>query len=207
MASPKSQGSWVAFKARDGYSESIPMSLVQGAPEILVAYGLDGVPLPMKHGFPARMLIPGHYGMKGPKWLDSIEVVNHESGGFWEQQGWDHNAVIKTTARIDVPKYGDLVKVGTVPLAGVAFAGTRGIGKVEFSTDGGTSWKAAPFGAPLSPFTWVIWKADWTPAHEGAYKVLVRATDGTGALQDPKNAASYPSGASGYHSIQVSVSR
>jgi DMSO/TMAO reductase YedYZ molybdopterin-dependent catalytic subunit len=207
MASPQSQGSWVAFKARDGYSESLPMSLVQGAPEIMVAYGLDGVQLPMKHGFPARMLIPGHYGMKGPKWLDSIEVVNHESGGFWEQQGWDHNAVVKTTARIDVPKDGDLVKVGAVSLAGVAFAGTRGISKVEYSTDGGASWTAAPFGAPLSPLTWVLWKADWTPPREGAYRVMVRATDGTGTRQDPKNAPSYPSGASGYHSIQVNVSR
>ena len=207
MASPKAQGSWVAFKARDGYSESIPMSLVQGAPEILVAYTLDGVPLPMKHGFPARMLIPGHYGMKGPKWLDSIEVVNHESGGFWEQQGWDHNAVIKTTARIDVPKDGDLVKLGAISVAGVAFAGTRGISKVEYSTDGGSSWTAAPFGAPLSPLTWVLWKGDWTPPHEGAYRLMARAADGTGSRQDPKSAPSYPSGASGYHSIQVNVSR
>jgi DMSO/TMAO reductase YedYZ molybdopterin-dependent catalytic subunit len=207
IANPKSQGSWVAFKARDGYSESLPMSLVQGAPEIMVAYGLDGMPLPMKHGFPARMLIPGHYGMKGPKWLDSIEVVNHESGGYWEQQGWDHNAVIKTTARIDVPKDSDLIKLGTVSLAGVAFAGTRGIGKVEYSTDGGSRWNSAPFGAPLSPLTWVLWKADWTPAREGAYRLMVRAADGTGKAQEQRNAPSYPSGASGYHTIQVNVSR
>jgi DMSO/TMAO reductase YedYZ molybdopterin-dependent catalytic subunit len=207
MASPKPQGSWVGFKARDGYSESIPMSLVEGAPEILVAYELDGVPLPMKHGFPVRMLIPGHYGMKGPKWLDSIEVVNHEAGGFWEQQGWDHDAVIKTTARIDVPKDSDLVKVGTVSLAGVAFAGTRGISKVEYTTDGGSTWREAAFGAPLSRLTWVLWKADWTPPREGAYRLMVRATDGTGKAQEQKSAPSYPSGASGYHSIQVNVSR
>jgi DMSO/TMAO reductase YedYZ molybdopterin-dependent catalytic subunit len=145
--------------------------------------------------------------MKGPKWLDSIEVVNHESGGFWEQQGWDHNAVIKTTARIDVPKDGDLVKLGAVSVAGVAFAGTRGISKVEYTTDGGSTWSEAAFGAPLSRLTWVLWKADWTPPREGAYRLMVRATDGTGKAQEQKSAPSYPSGASGYHSIQVNVSR
>jgi DMSO/TMAO reductase YedYZ molybdopterin-dependent catalytic subunit len=207
MASPRPQGTWVAFKARDGYSESLPMSLVQGAPEIIVAYELDGAPLPMNHGFPARMVIPGHYGMKGPKWLDSIDVVNQESGGYWEQQGWDHNAIVKTTARIDVPSDGGLVKLGVVSLAGVAFAGTRGISKVEYSTDGGSSWSTAPFKAPLSNLTWVLWTADWTPAREGAYRLVVRATDGTGAAQDQRTAPSYPSGASGYHSIHVDISR
>ena len=207
MSGPRPQGTWVAFKARDGYSESLPMSLVMGAPEIIVAYELDGAPLPMNHGFPARMVIPGHYGMKGPKWLDSIEIVNQESGGYWEQQGWDHNAVVKTTARIDVPSDGGLAKLGVVTLAGVAFAGTRGISKVEYSTDGGSSWATAQFKAPLSNLTWVLWTVDWTPAREGAYRLVVRATDGTGAAQDPRTAPSYPSGASGYHSIHVDISR
>ncbi len=207
MASPKANGTWAAFKARDGYTESIPMSLVQGAPEIIVAYELDGAPLPVSHGFPARMIIPGHYGMKGPKWLENIDLVNHESGGFWEQQGWDHNAIVKTTARVDVPRDGDLVKLGMISVAGVAFAGTRGISKVELSTDGGATWSSAPFKAPLSPLTWVLWTFDWTPAKEGAYRLMVRATDGMGAAQDSRGAASYPSGASGYHTIQVDISR
>ena len=207
MAGPRPQGTWVAFKARDGYSESLPMSLVQGAPEIIVAYELNGVPLPMNHGFPARMIIPGHYGMKGPKWLESIDIVNQESGGYWEQQGWDRSAVVKTTARIDVPSDGGLVKLGVISLAGVAFAGTRGISKVEYSTDGGSSWNVAPFKAPLSNLTWVLWKVDWAPAREGAYEIKVRATDGTGAAQDGRSAASYPSGATGYHRINVNISR
>ena len=206
MASPKADGTWAAFKARDGYTESIPMSLVQGAPEIIVAYELDGAPLPVSHGFPARMIIPGHYGMKGPKWLESIDLVNHESGGYWEQRGWDHNAIVKTTARIDIPRDSDLVKLGTVSVAGVAFAGTRGIGKVELSTDGGSTWSSAPFKAPLSPLTWVLWTFDWTPTKEGAYRLMVRATDGMGAAQDSRGAPSYPSGASGYHTIQVDIS-
>jgi DMSO/TMAO reductase YedYZ molybdopterin-dependent catalytic subunit len=207
MASPRSDGSWAAFTARDGYTESIPMSVVQGAPEIIVAYELNGAPLPVGHGFPARMIIPGHYGMKGPKWLDRIDLVSHESGGYWEQQGWDHNAVVKTTSRIDVPREADLVKVGPVSVAGVAFAGTRGISQVELSTDGGSTWSSAPFKAPLSPLTWVLWTFDWTPTKEGAYRLMVRATDGMGAAQDSRGAASYPSGASGYHTIQVDITK
>ena len=206
IAGPQPGGTWVAFKARDGYAESLPMSLVQGEPEIFVAYELDGEALPIAHGFPARMLIPGRYGMKGPKWLESINVVDHESGGFWEQQGWDHNAVVKTTARFDVPREGDIVKLGPVLLGGVAFAGTRGIAKVEYSTDGRT-WIEAPFKAPLSPLTWVTWQADWTPSAEGAYQLGVRATDQTGALQSSETAASYPSGSSGYHTVRIAVAK
>jgi DMSO/TMAO reductase YedYZ molybdopterin-dependent catalytic subunit len=207
MAGPRTGGTWVGFKARDGYAESLPFSLIQGAPEILVAYDLDGGPLPMGHGFPARMLIPGHYGMKGPKWLDSITVIDHESGGYWETQGWDHNAVIKTTARFDVPSDGAIIKLGTVSLAGVAFAGSRGISKVEYSTDAGRTWTEATFKPPLSPLTWVLWQADWTPAGEGAYDLRVRATDGTGAVQTAQSAASYPSGASGYHRVNIAISK
>jgi DMSO/TMAO reductase YedYZ molybdopterin-dependent catalytic subunit len=207
MVGAKASGTWVAFTAVDGYTESIPVSLVQGAPEIMVAYELDGAPLPTGHGYPARIVIPGHYGMKGPKWLDRIDLVTHESGGYWEQQGWDHNAIVKTTARIDSPADGGVIKLGTVTISGVAFAGTRGISKVEFSTDGGATWSAAPFRTPLSTLTWVLWSATWTPPAEGAYRIMARATDGMGALQDSRSAASYPNGASGYHTIQVDISK
>ena len=209
LAAPQAAGTWVAFKARDGYQESLPMNLVQAAPEILVAYEIDGAPLPEAHGFPARMIIPGHYGMKGPKWLDSISVVDHESGGYWEQQGWDHNAVVKTMSRFDVPGEGDIIKLGPVLVAGVAFAGSRGISKVELSTDAGRTWSEvqARFAPALSPLTWVIWQAEWTPAVEGAYELQVRATDNAGALQSSASAASYPSGSSGYHKVHISVAK
>ena len=207
MAGPQAGGTWVAFKARDGYQESLPISVIQSAPEILVAYGLDGAPLPEAHGYPARMLIPGHYGMKGPKWLDSITVVNQESGGYWEQQGWDHNAVVRTMSRFDVPSEGDLVKLGPVVLAGVAFAGTRGIAKVEYSSDAGRTWTEAPFKPPLSPLTWVLWQTTWTPTAEGAYELRIRATDQNGGLQSPSIASSYPTGSSGYHTVHIAVAK
>jgi hypothetical protein len=206
MAGPAAGASWVAFRAVDGYTESLRLNEAQ-APAILVAYDLNGSPLPTGHGFPARMVIPGHYGMKGPKWLQSIDLVDSETGGYWEQQGWDHNAVVKTTSRFDVPRDGVIYKLGEIQLAGVAFAGTRGISKVDFSTDGGRSWNAATLMTPLSPLTWTLWNATWTPASEGSYTLVVRATDGSGSQQSSASAPSFPSGSSGYHAIHVDVSR
>jgi DMSO/TMAO reductase YedYZ molybdopterin-dependent catalytic subunit len=206
MASPEPAASWVVFKARDGFTESLPLSSVVNAPEVLVAYELNGAALPVNHGFPARVLIPGRYGMKQPKWLDGIELANQEARGYWEQQGWDHNAVVKTTSRFDVPVEGEIIKRGAIELGGVAYAGTRGISRVEYTTDGGSSWNAADFSQPLSPLTWVIWRASWTPAAEGAYRLMVRATDSMGNAQDSRGAPSYPSGSSGYHTVHVSIS-
>src|SRR4029077_2008513 len=114
-------------------------------------------PLPTAHGFPARMVIPGHYGMKGPKWLDTIELGTQETRGYWEQQGWDHNAIVRTMSRIDSPRDGDILRLGPVALAGVAYAGTRGITKVESSTDGGSTWNEALVDASLSGLTGVLW--------------------------------------------------
>ncbi len=145
--------------------------------------------------------------MKGPKWLTEIDLVDHESGGYWEQQGWDHNAVVKTMSRFDVPRDGDIVKMSGVSISGVAYAGTRGIGKVEVSTDGGASWTEAQRTAPLSQLTWVLWNLDWTPPKEGSYHLAVRATDGTGAGQESNDASSYPGGSMGYHAIRVDVSK
>src|SRR5436190_1677498 len=117
---PRADANWVAFKAHDGYTESLPVTFVMETPVILVAYLLDDAPLPMGHGYPARILIPGRYGMKGPKWLESIDLVKDEAGGYWEQQGWDHNAVVKTMSRFDVPGEGDIVKIGAIEVGGVA---------------------------------------------------------------------------------------
>ena len=204
-AGPQSGATWVTFRARDGYTESIPRSLVEGMPEIMVAYDLDGSPLPTAHGYPARILIPGHYGMKGPKWLDTIELATDELRGYWEQQGWDHNAVVKTTARFDEPRDRDIIRIGAIEVGGVAFAGTRGISKVEYTIND-TAWNEATLDQPLSGLTWVRWRTLWTPGSEGAYRLRVRATDGSGKLQDTSAAASFPNGASGYHTIQVNVS-
>jgi hypothetical protein len=173
----------------------------------MVAHQLDGAPLPDAHGFPARVLIPGRYGMKGPKWLQEIEVAAAEGGGFWEQQGWDSQAVVLTTSRFDSPRDGAVLRLGEVPLAGVAFAGRRGVQAVEWSADGGRTWAAADLRPPLSPLTWVLWQATWMPASEGEHTLVVRARDGGGSLQTGAQAPSFPNGATGHHTIRVSVGR
>jgi DMSO/TMAO reductase YedYZ molybdopterin-dependent catalytic subunit len=194
----------VVFRARDGYEESIPLSLVTGGPDVLVAYDLDGAPLPHAHGFPARILIPGHYGMKGPKWLDSIEAAPRVVDGYWENQGWNRDAVVKTMSRIDVPADGAILRP-PVAVAGIAFAGARGISRVELSTDGGRSWAEADLKPPLSDLTWTLWTFGWTGAAEGQHTLQVRATDLAGAVQTADNRPSYPDGSSGYHTIRVNV--
>jgi DMSO/TMAO reductase YedYZ molybdopterin-dependent catalytic subunit len=196
----------VLFRARDGYEESIPLSLVIGGPDVMVAYDLDGAPLPPAHGFPARILIPGHYGMKGPKWLDSIEAVPRVVDGYWENQGWNRDAVVKTMSRIDVPADGAILRA-PVAVAGLAFAGARGIGRVEVSTDGGRTWADAELKPPLSALTWTLWSYSWTGATESQYTVQVRATDLAGQVQTADSRPSYPDGASGYHTIRVNVGR
>ena len=206
-AAPTSQAGAIAFHAHDGYTESIPLSLGTSDGRIVVAYALNDQPLEARHGFPARMIIPGHYGMKGPKWLDEIELVPQEVNGYWENQGWDRQSVVRTMSRIDVPSEGELVHVGEVTVSGVAFAGIRGITAVEYSTDGGSNWTAADLKPPLSDISWTLWSARWTPQREGAYTLKVRARDGSGALQPAQSAPSFPVGATGYHAVNINVGR
>ena len=196
----------VAFKSRDGYTESLPLRLVLDSPEILVAHSLGGAPLTDRHGFPARILVPGHYGMKGPKWIEEIELAGGSRNGYWENQGWNPDAAVKTMARWDQPVEGQLLNRGPADLAGIAFAGKRGISAVEFSSDGGRSWQPAQVKPPLSELTWVTWSARWTPPSAGAFTLLVRAIDGGGAPQSTRQAPSFPDGSSGYHALHLSVS-
>jgi hypothetical protein len=143
--------------------------------------------------------------MKGPKWLDHIEVAAAEGGGLWEQEGWNPAAAVRTTSRIDAPREGAVLRRATIPLAGVAFAGARGIQAVEWSSDAGRSWSRAELTPALSLLTWVLWHATWTPAADGTYTLMVRARDGVGALQSGASQPSYPAGASGYHRVHVAV--
>jgi DMSO/TMAO reductase YedYZ molybdopterin-dependent catalytic subunit len=205
MAQPRPGAAALNFTAADGYTESLPLATVMNDPSILVAHQLDGRPLPDEHGFPARILVPGHYGMKGPKWLQQIEVASAQATGFWEEQGWDQQAVVKTMSRIDSPRDGALLRLGPIPLDGIAFAGTRGITEVQVSANGGRSWFGAQLRPPLSPLTWVLWHAVWRPAREGTYTLMVRARDGQGQLQTPRQSSTFSSGSTGYDAVQVVV--
>lgn len=195
----------VAWASADGYTESIPLDVALD-PRSMLAWGMgaDGAPLPVEHGFPLRVLLPGRYGMKQPKWLTRITLVAEDVGGFWEQRGWDREAVVRTWSRIDDPLDGDQVPAGVpLPVFGVAFAGERGVGAVEVSPDDGRTWVAAELEAPASPLAWVRWRATVPPPAAGPVLLRVRATDGTGALQSETPEPPLPRGASGWLQVRV----
>ncbi|MFZ0215530.1 MAG: molybdopterin-dependent oxidoreductase [Candidatus Dormiibacterota bacterium] len=202
---PQADATTLGFSASDGYTESMQLAAAQSDERVLVAYLLDGAPLPTEHGFPARLLVPAHYGMRGPKWLTGITVGRSAPGGYWEQQGWDPSAPVQTTSRFDAPLDGAVLPIGAVLVGGIAFAADRGIQSVEWSTDGGTTWRPATLEAPLSPLTWVRWQATWHPPRAGSYRLAVRARDGKGTLQTSAVANSFPSGATGLHEIDISI--
>lgn len=190
------------FTSVDDYTESMALQKAMDENTLLV-YQLNGQPLGYKHGYPLRVLGAGTYGMKNPKWLKRIEVAASSPDGFWEEQGWSSEAIVRTMSRVDVPTT-LTVPVGFVDFAGIAFAGDRGIQKIELSKDYGTSWDEVVLSPPLGPLTWVFWKA--TLALEtGRVEVMVRATDGTGQIQTGRDMDAWPDGATGYHRRQVRV--
>lgn len=192
----------IVFKSTEGYSDSIPLAKANEDTTLLV-FGMNGEVLPKEHGFPARIIVPGIYGMKNVKWLTSITAVDHHYRGYWEVRGWDDVARVKTESRIDAPASADSVHL-PAKLAGVAWAGDRGIVKVEVSDDGGSTWRPAVLKRELSPVAWRLWAADISPGN-GARRVLVRATDGTGEVQTSEPADPHPNGASGYDFVTFQV--
>ncbi len=195
----------VVFYADDGYSDSIPLSVALD-PNTFLVHELGGAPLTKDHGYPVRMLVPNIYGMKNVKWLTKIALVDNDFKGFWQHRGWSDVAIEKTMSRIDFPRALDSLTSGApVKVGGVAFAGSRGVNKVEISTDGGKTWNSASLQKPLSSLSWVIWTYDWTPQETGKTSLVVRATDGTGQTQTKEENPPLPDGSTGYHSIQVKV--
>jgi len=194
--------SYVAFYSVDGYNMSLPLSEVL-ADDALLAWRMNGVELPQRHGFPMRVLIPGHYGEENPKWLTRVELTDHFVGGLYSDQGW-YNGPLRTTSRIDRPT-GRVRSGQTVEVGGVAFAGNRGIEKVEVSTDAGLTWNTATLQPALSQDSWVLWTWQWQPTTPGQYTLAVRATDGTGAVQTSQKQGTVPNGSTGYHEVSVQV--
>lgn len=194
----------VVFTCADDYTDSIRFEKAMH-PDTLLAYEMNGAPLAPQHGYPARLLVPGIYGMKNVKWLQKIEVVEHDYRGFWQQRGWSDEAIIKTMSRIDTVARSVVSKVEPLLIGGIAFAGDRGIRRVEFTVDGGQTWQEAQLKPPLGPYTWVLWFAAWTPPAPGQYTIRVRATDGQGELQPAVVAEPLPDGASGWHTVALRV--
>lgn len=190
----------IVLRASDDYSDSLPVSKALAEGNILV-YEMNGEPLSISHGFPVRLIVPGIYGKKNVKWITGISAVSYDYKGFWQARGWDDRAVYKTLSRIDAPE-GTIA--GGTTIAGIAFAGDRGISRVEVSVDGGNTWEQAEIKPALSQYSWVLWHKEWNPARGGRHLLKVRAIDGTGATQEARYAPPYPNGSSGYDSRQVS---
>jgi DMSO/TMAO reductase YedYZ molybdopterin-dependent catalytic subunit len=173
-------------------------------PETLVVYEMNGEVLPREHGYPARLLVPGRYGMKNPKWLAGIRALNQSFTGWYDQRGWNPEGIVKTMSRIDVPTEGASLAPGEQPIAGIAYAGNRGIQKVEVSDDGGTTWREARIlEPPAGSDTMVRWQASFSLDAGATATLVVRATDGTGDTQAEMFVLPQPDGSSGWDSIDV----
>lgn len=203
MAGLKPEAEEVRFYSEDGYYEVLPVADALRE-ETLLCYGMNGETLQVKHGFPLRLYTPGRFGMKNPKWIHTIELIRkEEKGGYWHRRGWDREAYFKMTTIIDPVEA--KVQNGTLTFGGIAFSGEKGISRVEVRLDGG-AWTEAVLRDPLSPYTWVQWKAALPYADDGdSHTLTARSYDLDGTPQIAAEAGTRPSGATGYHQREVEI--
>ena len=198
----------VRLQAVDNYTDTIPLEKAM-QPTTLLAYEMNGAPLPDRHGYPLRVVVPGYFGEKNVKWITRVEVTDANAKGFYEAQGWGPNFIVPTRSRIDVPDDWAFLSLGklTAPIEvkGIAFGGDRGISRVELSFDDGHTWSDAEIYYSGGNLAWSLWKAQWTPAAAGDYALVVRATDGEGDVQEFEEDRGAFSGVSGLHRINVRV--
>jgi DMSO/TMAO reductase YedYZ molybdopterin-dependent catalytic subunit len=194
----------LALLATDEFSAGLSTDAA-GDPETLVVFEMNGQPLPREHGFPARLLVPGRYGMKNPKWLAGIRAMNQEYAGWYDQRNWNKDGIVKTMSRIDVPADGARLTAGEQRIAGISYAGDRGVKMVEFSADDGLTWQPARILEQMpGKDAMVRWEGTFMLARTET-RLTVRATDGTGELQTDDYRLPQPDGASGRDAITVGV--
>lgn len=198
----KSNATHLKISSADGFWEVLPLDVVKSDERVMLAYAWDGVPLLEEHGFPLRVYIPDVHGMKQPKWIESIEAMDHWEPGYWVIRGWDKVARMKATSVIDTIAV-DMTIISAdrrklVSIGGIAHAGARGISKVEVRADDGP-WQEAALRTPLSQTTWVIWRFDW-PFQPGKHNFTVRCYDASSTPQIVEAMSPAPSGASGLFS-------
>ena len=205
-AKPTDKARYLFIKSGDGFYESVDLNLIASDRRIMLAYDWDGHPLPIDHGFPLRIWLPDRFGMKQPRWITEIMVVEDYTEGYWVERGWDEVARVKATSVIDTiaqdATYESNGKT-MVPVGGIAFAGARGISKVEVRVDGGP-WREAMLRGPLSETTWVLWRYDW-PFEAGPHGFEVRCVEADGTPQIEEARGNRPSGATGIHSKHTSL--
>ena len=192
----------IVGRSTDGYTCGFPVAALDGR-DALVAVGMNGEPLPLAHGFPARLIVPGLYGyVSATKWLAEIELTRFDAfEQYWVRRGWDEQAPIKIASRIDTPRGLAKVAAGTVAIAGVAWAQPVGIGAVHVRIDDGP-WIDAALAAAVTGSTWRQWSLPWEAA-PGRHTVTVRAIDADGAIQTGERTEPFPNGSTGWHQIVV----
>ena len=190
----------------DGFTAGTPVEALTDGRDAMLAIGMNGVPLPVEHGYPARLVVPGLYGyVSATKWVVDLELTRFDKvQAYWSKLGWSERGPIKTESRIDVPRDGQKVAMGPVTFGGVAWAQNRGVKAVEVRIDDGP-WQPAQLGAAYSNDTWRLWSFPWTASQSGFHTITVRATDNTGAVQTQDQAPPAPDGATGWHSVSFEV--
>lgn len=190
----------------DGFTAGTPVQALTDGREALLAVGLNGQPLPVEHGYPARMVVPGLYGyVSATKWVVDLELTRFDKAkAYWTRQGWAAQAPIKTQSRIDVPRGGQQVPVGPVVFGGVAWAQNRGVRAVEVRIGDG-DWQPTELGASYSNQTWRLWSFPWQAKEPGRQSITVRAIDNTGGVQTEQRASPVPDGATGWHTVNFTV--
>ena len=204
MAGVRDSAQEISIQSADGFYESIKLADALDERTLLV-YEMNGVPVPHEHGFPLRIFIPNRYGMKQPKWITNMEVIDGVGAGYWVERGWSPTAFVNTTSVIDTVAVDEMTgDSSTIPVGGIAFAGDQGISKVEVQVDDGP-WQEATLRTPaISPLTWVQWRVDWESS-PGRHTFQVRAYDSRGRLQDLAQRPVRPDGATGVHSKSLNV--
>ncbi|MEW2483952.1 molybdopterin-dependent oxidoreductase [Mycobacterium sp. NPDC049093] len=190
----------------DGFTVGTPVDALNDGRDALLAVGLNGQPLPVEHGYPARLVVAGLYGyVSATKWVTDLELTRFDRAeAYWTRQGWAPRGPIKTESRIDVPKRGQQLPTGPTTFGGVAWAQNRGVRAVEVRIDDGP-WQPAELGAAYSNQTWRLWSLPWQASGPGDHTVTVRATDNTGAVQTSDQAPTVPDGATGWHTVYFTV--
>ena len=201
---PSDEAQALFITSYDGFDEYLPLEMIRNDERIMLAYDFDGEPLPLRNGYPLRIHIPNRYGMKQPKWIEKIEIVDESGEGYWVRRGWSAEAIANATSVVDTVAtdaiYQNDAGSYMVPLGGIAWAGDRGISKVEVRING-EEWTEARLRQPLSERTWVLWRYDW-PFTEGATEFEVRCFDGSGEMQMLESSPVRPDGATGIHSMR-----
>lgn len=197
------------FRAADGYETSVDLQWIT-QPGVMMAYEINGEPLPQEHGYPLRILMPGLYGQKMPKWIERIEFIDNRFLGYWERNGWSDTADVQTNSIIFQPENLDEATLGeTVPIYGIAFAGLRNITRVEVQVGREDTWQEAQLLQGDSSLIWSQWHFDWMADPTGNARIAVRATDEDGFMQSTTGGGllqgAFPNGTNKVHSILVRV--